>query len=370
MRALVLKGDWQLEVEDLPDPEAAAGEVAISVLATGICGSDVHGFTGENGRRFPGQVMGHETVGRIAGLGAGAAETVEHGLHEGQLVTVNPVIACGGCEACRAGAEQLCPARRVIGVDPAIRSAFAETMTAPAGNAVALPESMPAEYGALVEPLAVGYHAAVRGQCGPGDRVLVIGGGPIGQAAALGALRLGARRVVVSEPHPGRRALLGRLGIAAVDPGAGELGALAREMLGDRPTATLDAVGTEGTVGDALTVTALGGRVVLVGMHAPRLGLPAYAVSTQERSLIGSFCYSAAEFAQTARWVAGTDTDLSVLIEGRVGLDGAAGSFTALAQGGDHAGKVLVCPHDPQDSAPGSTGSAETSPTTTREAPE
>ncbi|HWM39026.1 MAG TPA: alcohol dehydrogenase catalytic domain-containing protein [Streptomyces sp.] len=362
MRALVMKGNWQLEVEDLPEPRAAQGEVAISVIATGICGSDLHGFTGENGRRFPGQVMGHETVGRITQLGEGAAES---GLAEGRLVTVNPVISCGGCDACRADAQQRCPSRRVIGVDPAIRSAFAETMTVPAANAVALPESMPEEYGALVEPLAVGHHAAVRGDCGPDDRVLVIGGGPIGQAAALGALRLGAQRVVVSEPHPARRALLGRLGLRAVDPGAGELDALVGELLGGRPTLTFDAVGSEGTVGEALNVTDLGGRVVLVGMHSPRPVLPAYAVSTQERSLIGSFCYSAGEFTRTARWAAETDLDLSALIEGRVDLSGAAGSFTGLARGEDQASKVLVHPHGVPDSAASTAATQPCAPTAT-----
>lgn len=161
--------------------------------------------------------MGHETVGHIVSLGDGAQQAGAEGLSEGQPVTVNPVISCGACESCRADAQQRCTSRRVIGVDPALRSAFAETMTVPAANIVLLPDGMPEEYGALIEPLAVGYHAAVRGACVPGDRVLVIGGGPIGQAAALGALRLGAERIVVSEPHAGRRALLGRLGLAALD---------------------------------------------------------------------------------------------------------------------------------------------------------
>lgn len=354
MRALVMKGNWQLEVEELPTPRPSRNEVAVSVVATGICGSDLHGFTGENGRRFPGQVMGHETVGRVAALGDGVGPSGpsgasnasgEEGLAEGRLVTVNPVISCGLCESCRADAQQRCPSRRVIGVDPALRSAFAETMTVPAANAVVLPETMPVEYGALIEPLAVGHHAAVRGACVPGDRVLVIGGGPIGQAAALGALRLGAERVAVSEPHPGRRALLSRLGLAAVDPAAGELGGAVRELLGGPPTLALDAVGTAGTLADALDVTELGARIVLAGMHEPRPAIPAYAVTTAERSLIGSFCYSESEFRKTARWVAGTEFDLSVLIEGRVGLDAAPGSFTALASGEDQASKVLVHPH-------------------------
>lgn len=342
MRALVMKADWKLQVEVLPDAEPGPGQVRLSILATGICGSDIHGFTGENGRRFPGQVMGHETVARISALGAG---TAGGDLAEGQLVTVNPVIACGTCDACRSDAQQRCAARRVIGVDPALCSAFAEEMTVPAGNVVPLPENMPAEYGALVEPLSVGFHAAVRGGCGAGDRVLVVGGGPIGQAAALGALRLGADRVAVSETAPRRRALLRRLGLTALDPLAGDLTDLAGDALGGRPTLTLDAVGATGTVANALTSTDLGGRVVLVGMHAPRVEIPAYAVSTEERALIGSFCYSASEFARTAQWAARTELDLSVLVEGRVGLDEAADSFTSLARGENPAAKVLVYPH-------------------------
>lgn len=335
MRALVMKDNWHLEVEEVPPPRPASGEIAVTVLATGICGSDVHGFTGENGRRFPGQVMGHETVGRTP---------------DGRLVTVNPVIPCGECPGCRGDAQQRCPHRRVVGVDPALSSAFAETMAVPAGNVVPLPDGMPAEHGALVEPLAVGYHAAVRGGCGEGDRVLVQGGGPIGQAAALGALRLGARRIVVSEPDAGRRALLGGLGLDTVDPSEGEFAPAVREFLGGPPTLALDAVGSEVTVAGALETTAPGARVVLVGMHEPRPAVPAYAVSTAERSLIGSFCYSASEFAATVRWAAGTELDLSVLIEGRVGLDAAPGSFAALATGEDTSSKVLVYPHGVPDS--------------------
>lgn len=80
-------------------------------------------------------------------------------------------------------------------------------------------------------------------------------------------------------------------------------------------------------------------------MHDPRPPLPAYAVSTAERTITGSFCYTASEFAQTTRWAAETDLDLSVLIEGRVGLGGAPAGFTALARGEDQASKVLVYPH-------------------------
>src|SRR3712207_5176070 len=141
MRALVYHGPHDLGVEDRPDPEPGPDEVLLRITATGICGSDLHGYTGENGRRHAGQIMGHETVGRV--VRAGPAVPPEWELHPGRLATVNPVIGCGSCAACAAGTEQLCPGRRVIGVDPALRSAFAELMTAPARNVVALPNEVP-----------------------------------------------------------------------------------------------------------------------------------------------------------------------------------------------------------------------------------
>lgn len=318
MRALVFHGPGDIRVERLPDPEPAPGEVLIRVAATGICGSDLHGYTGENGRRHPGQVMGHETVGRIEG--------------EGTLVTVNPVIGCGDCPQCAAGTEQLCTRRRIIGVDPTYRSAFAELMAVPTGNLVVLPADLPIEYGALVEPLSVGYHAAVRGGVRPDDRVLVIGGGPIGQACALAARRLGADTVLVSEPHPGRRALVSLLGLDAVHP----------SDVDGAATVVLDAVGSGASLTAAFDHSTLGARVVLVGMNAPEVTLAAYAVSTYERTLVGSFCYPSAEFRQTAAWVATRPPGLEHLVDGRAGLGGAPDAFAALAAGSLDASKVLV----------------------------
>lgn len=339
MRALVFRGPWHLDVEHLPDPAPGPGEVAIRVAATGICGSDLHGFTGENERRYPGQIMGHETVGTVMSHGEGVpADTPP----VGSVVTVNPLISCSWCAACRAGAQQACARRRVIGVDPDYVSAFADVMLAPHGNVVPLPADMPIAYGALVEPLAVGRHAAGRGGCGPGDLVLVIGGGPIGQASALAARRLGATRVVVSEPNPKRRRLLHGLGFDTIDPQEQPASEATLGALGDPADLVIDAAGSSTTIGDAVACSSFGSRIVLVGMNTPRLEIAAYAFSTEERSLIGSFCYTAAEFAETATWVGSTPPGLDLLVEAEVGLDEAPATFTTLARGELDASKVLV----------------------------
>jgi Alcohol dehydrogenase GroES-like domain len=159
MRALVLRDYYDISVEERPDPVPGSGQAVVEVIATGICGSDFHGYSGENGRRHPGQIMGHETVGRVRELGVDVA-----GLTVGQLVTVNPVMSCHACPACLSGQEQWCPRRVVFGVAREIPAAFAERFAVPASSIVPLPEDMPEELGALVEPMAVGYHAVRRGQ--------------------------------------------------------------------------------------------------------------------------------------------------------------------------------------------------------------
>lgn len=340
MQALVLSDFWSLSVDEVPEPEPGPADVLVEVVATGICGSDIHGYTGENGRRVRGQVMGHETVGRVLAVGPEAGAD----LAVGDAVTVNPVLSCGRCRQCTAGREQACPHKTVIGVTPELQSAFAERMAVPARNVVPLPAGMPIEHGALVEPLAVGYHALVRGGCGADDAVLVIGGGPIGQACLLAAQRMGAERVVVSEPSPHRRELNARLGAAVVDPGTEDVPAAVRAALGGEPTLVVDAVGSSRTLATAFACAPIDATVVLVGMGAPALDVAAYEISTKERSVVGSFCYSAAEFRDTAQWAATVPDALATLIEGRTDLAGGPASFEGLARGTDPASKVLIFP--------------------------
>jgi threonine dehydrogenase-like Zn-dependent dehydrogenase len=290
--------------------------------------------------------MGHETVGRIYELGPDA-----EALSVGQLVTVNPVMSCGECWACQSGQEQWCSRRVVLGVAPEIPAAFADRVAVPAANIVPLPEDMPEELGALVEPMAVGYHAVRRGQPRPEDRVLVIGGGPIGQACLLAARRLGVQALALSDVSPSRRDLCARLGAEVVDPSAGDLPEAVADRLGGPATLVVDAVGLSPTVADAMAASGLGSRIVLVGMGSPRLELSAYALSTAERALIGSFTYNAAEFIQTAEWVGTVPDGIGELIDGRVGWEGAPQSFDDLARGRSTASKILVFPQGPPESA-------------------
>ena len=228
MRALVLRDYYDIAVEERPDPQPGPGEVVVEVIATGICGSDFHGYSGENGRRHPGQVMGHETVGRIDELGPGVT-----GLAPGQLVTVNPVMGCGTTAPRAPAVSRSGAAARSCSAWPR-RSRRRSPTGSPCRpqNIVTLPEEMPAELGALVEPLAVGYHAVRRGEATADDRVLVIGGGPIGQACLLAARRLGVTNLALSDVSPSRRDLCAGLGAPGDRPDSGRPGRSGRRHAG------------------------------------------------------------------------------------------------------------------------------------------
>lgn len=338
MQALVLEEFGRLVVAERPDPARGPDEVLIKVAAVGICGTDVHGFTGENGRRHPGQIMGHEASGHVADADPSTGFTV------GQPVTFNPLINCGSCDACTSGAVQHCPTRRVIGVNPEIQAGFADLLAVPAENVLALPEGLRVEHGALIEPLAVAFNAVRRAGIVAGQSVLVIGGGPIGQSVSLVAREAGASTVVVSEINAERRALCERLNATTIDPTSGETAALFADIAGGPADVTIDAVGLTPTVGDALAATRAGGTVVLVGMGAKRLEFGAFDLTTMERSLVGSFCYGPTDFAKAVDWAGQNGELLAELVSAEVSFDQAQAAFEQLSGPDPAPGKILVRP--------------------------
>jgi threonine dehydrogenase-like Zn-dependent dehydrogenase len=284
--------------------------------------------------------MGHEMVGRVVSLG----RTVS-GFRVGDLVTVNPLVPCGTCAHCASGAPQICDHASILGVEPSLDGSFAELVVAPAGNVVALGDDVAEEHGTLVEPLAVGYHAAVRCGLSGLESALIIGGGPIGQACAIGARRLGVDNILVSEPMPARRTLLESLGFATTSPAT--IGADIEQQLGGRPTAAIDAVGSSRTLTETLHHIDSGGRVVLVGMAESAVTVPPYDISIKERSVVGSYCYSDRHFEETAEWVGGNRPELDLLINDRRPLTDGPNAFRALADGNASVNKLILRPERP-----------------------
>jgi L-iditol 2-dehydrogenase len=264
------------------------------------------------------------------------------GIEVGGPVTFNPVVIPDADVERYAGREQRCPGKYVIGVKQDVVSSFAEYVAVPARNVVPLREDMPIEHGALIEPLAVAVHAVRRVGAGRARSALVVGGGPIGQSVVLALAMEGVEDVVVSEVDPARRALVEQLGARTIDPAAGPVPEQVERLLGQRTDVALDAAGVSASLADALASTVLGASVCLVGMGSPTLELSAFAVSTEERSLVGSFAYSAQDFRDAAQWISTAPAIADELISRQVGLDEAQAAFTGLAAHDGTPGKVLV----------------------------
>jgi L-iditol 2-dehydrogenase len=258
------------------------------------------------------------------------------------VATFNPVVVSDHSRRLFAGHEQHAPDRVIIGVAADSTAAFAERIVVPASNVVLLPRDMPIALGALIEPLAVALNAVRRVSASEGDTVLVLGGGPIGQSVVLAAQHEGVSRVYLSEPNAVRRELCASLGAIVLDPADGPIADQLIARNGSPADVAIDAVGISSTLSDALSSVSFGGRVCLVGMGMPQLTLDAYQLSTAERELTGSFCYSHDTFVDAAEWVGRGDARFSTLISAEVSLSDAPAMFERLASINDIPGKVLV----------------------------
>ena len=289
MRALVYTGRETLEGREVPEPCPEAGEVLIRVAAAGICGSDMHAYLGHDARRPAPLILGHEAAGVIEG-----------GPRDGARVTINPLVTCGACPACRSGRENLCPERQIISMPPR-EGAFAEFVRMPERNLVAVPDGVPLEVAALAEPLAVSWHAVRLGMAalppGVAGRALVVGGGAIGLAAALALSAQGCTEVVVAERNAARRGYLARrCGVVVVAEAEAE---------GAWPL-VIDAVGLAATRAVASARAAPGGVIVHIGLGEDAGGLDIRRMTLQEITFIGTYTYTGQDFRDTcAAMVAG-----------------------------------------------------------------
>lgn len=296
MRALVWEAPRSMVIREQAQPQPAPDEVLIHVSYAGICGSELSGYLGHNALRVPPLVMGHEFAGRLAALGADVAAH-RPDLRVGGAVTVNPLVTCGTCDVCRAGAPHLCAQRRLIGAHRP--GAYAEYVAVPASTTIALPPDVSDRTGALAEPVAVAVHIAQVAGNVQNCAVLVVGAGPIG-LLALQTLRMrGAGPVFVSDIAPERLEMAAELGAEALDARSTDVPAAVRAALGGRGVAvSVDAVGTTATRAACIAATQSGGAVVLSGLHEETGPIPAADVIRRELVLRGSFCYTHADFAE------------------------------------------------------------------------
>lgn len=280
MQALVYEGVETLVMRDVPKPKAVEGQSLVRIEASGICGSDMHAYLGHDDRRPAPLILGHEAAGVIEG-----------GARDGARVTINPLVSCGNCPACRAGRENLCPERKIISMPPR-EGAFAQYVAMRDENLIDVPDHVPLDVAALAEPLAVSWHAARLGLAALdtplGPSALVVGGGAIGLAAALALRAQGQEDITIAEPNAARRAFLQDVcGQKTVASGEGQ------------HALVVDAVGYAATRTIASELCCPGGIIVHIGLGEDTGGLDIRRMTLQEITFIGTYTYTAQDFRDT-----------------------------------------------------------------------
>jgi len=323
MKALIYDGVETLGFRDVADPSPQSGDLLIKVEAVGICGSDMHAYLGHDARRPAPLILGHEAAGLVVG-----------GPTEGMRVTINPLVNCGTCPACKAGRENICPTRQIISMPPR-EGAFAQMISMPEQNLVEVPDHVPMTKAALAEPLAVSWHAARLAiealHPSMEKRALVIGGGAIGLAAALALRAMGIEQTTLIEPNDARRAFLADHGEQVAAAPAGEA------------PIVIDAVGYAATRATASAHVAPGGVITHIGLGEDTGGIDVRRLTLQEITFIGTYTYTAQDFRDTA----------AAIFDGRLGaldwtetrpLSQGAQAFADLRAGRVAAPKIVLDP--------------------------
>jgi len=311
MRALVLSEYKRLDLREVPEPAVGDHDVLVRVRACGICGSDVHGYDGSSGRRIPPAVMGHEAAGVVAAVGPCVTA-----MAVGDRVTFDSTVSCGQCDYCRGGRANLCDARRVLGVscgEYRREGAFAEFVAVPERIVYSLPDEIPFEQAAMVEPVSVAVHAVGRAPL-PARAAVVVGTGTIGLLVIQALRAAGAEKILAVDIDEGKLQLARRLGADVVlNPTAVDVPVEVRRLTGGGADVALECVGSTEPIKTAVACVRKGGSVVLVGNISPTIQLPLQAVVTGEMTLLGT-CASNGEYPRAIELLRSGAVDVRPLI--------------------------------------------------------
>ena len=302
MRAAVAEGEGKLVVREFDGPgEPGPGEIRVAVRAAGVCHTDVGVVEGYLMQGPPPVIPGHEPMGVVDALGEGVA-----GVRVGQRVAVDPLVVCGTCTRCLAGQPHICERWRA-GVDGygslgrARPGGFAEYLLAPARNAVPLPDSMTDAEGAiLVDACATSYHAVRRAGVRPGETVLLLGLGGLGQASLRFLRLVSGLRIIAVDTVEHKLELAGQAGAdVLVHAGEEDVGAVARrETAGAGVDAVVEHTGNPAAAESGLAALRMGGRMVVAGCSSGAFSVPMVRCCLDEINVLGSHGFTHGEILE------------------------------------------------------------------------
>ena len=292
MHALVYTGTNKIDFREEKDPIAKPGETLVKVKASGICGSDMHAFHGNDERRIPPLILGHEVSG-----------TSLDGKFKNKDVVINPLISCEKCDYCKNEREHLCPQRTMIGMSTPVKreGGLAELVSVPEKNIFEVPKKLSIKEAALAEPAAVALHAVLLAEQNlkkpmSESKILIQGAGAIGLLCGLVLNKeKKSTNIIMSDPNKKRLDECAKyLKANFVSPND----KLIKENNFDL---ILESVGLEVTRHQAIKSIAPGGTILHIGLTQPSGTFDFKKLTIQEITLVGTYCYTNKDFQKTLK---------------------------------------------------------------------
>lgn len=294
----VMTAPGVIEFREVETPSPKAGEVLVKIQKIGICGSDIHVYHGKHPfTKYP-VTQGHEVSGEVAALGEGVT-----GFSVGQKVTIQPQVVCGECYPCRHGKYNLCESLKVMGFQTT--GVASHYFAVDANKVTLLPEDMSLDEGAMIEPLAVAVHAIRRAGDVAGQKIAVLGAGPIGILVAQAAKGLGAKEVLITDVSGVRLEKARECGVDfCVNTKEKNFGEALLEAFGpDKADVIYDCAGNNVTMGQAIQYARKGSTIILVAVFADMGNIDLAVLNDHELDLNTSMMYRNEDYVKAIELV-------------------------------------------------------------------
>lgn len=355
MRGVTFPGDRRVELAEFEDPTPGPGEVVIEVMASGLCGSDLHAYRApsddrefrelakgkpyETMRDSGPKIAGHEPCGVVVAIGPGVSDRVAH---IGQRVMVHHYSGCHVCDQCRTGWPQMCEEIVPDIYGWTAHGAHARYMKCAAHTLVTLPDGLSFEAGAAIACGSGTSYAALRKvQPNAGHTVVIFGQGPVGLSGTQFAAAMGAR-VIAVDVNADRLSVARRFGAAeTINPAEADVAETVRDLTHGRGAHyAIETSGAQQAVGDAIKSLRLWGTAVMVGLGPSPVVDLAAGVIFRQVSLVGSFTFSTNIMEECATFAVDRAVDVAAVFSDRWRLDQAADAYKLLDK--QTAGKGVI----------------------------
>lgn len=348
MKAAVLENQGVMTYKEVPTPAPQPGHVRLQVESVSICGSDIKRYV--SGHRMYPLILGHECAGIIESVGEGVSEELI-----GKHASVIPVVPCFECEQCQHGYYSACHSYSFIGSRQS--GGFADYLELPERNALIVPDELPFERVALIEPSTVARHMLALGDFKKGETAVVLGAGSIGLMIVQWLRILGASLIICTDISDDNLATAQKLGAHVThNPLRDDVVAEVRKLTGDGVDISLEAAGVPQTLEQTVPITKPRGKVICGGNQPLDKSLPMSFIENmmrRELSIIGCFMsYSAPfpghEWTETVAALLDGGLDMDTMISHRYSL---AETPDVFAQIGAHTlihRKIMLQPEGPQ----------------------